>query len=185
MILGRSRDEPRRRRPIGVSFLPQVLQQLVALQQLVSGPGISFLGLARRCCSLSLLLSICRRLRERIPLVVVWQDTIHIPIPKAPWYQCIQLSCENKVAQGSEEYLSFLRFCHSLLANLLVETPNIFLFSGKTDLPRWARLTRKLLWRAQFYPKRGRKRKQRWRYSAWMRALAHLAPDPSQVPKPR
>ena len=71
MIIGRSRDEPRRRRFIGVSFfLPQVLQELVALQQLVSGPGIPFLGFARRCRSLSLLLTICRRWRTLFPIGV-------------------------------------------------------------------------------------------------------------------
>ena len=68
--LVRSRDEPRRRRAIGVSFLPQVLQQLVALQQLVSGPGISFLGFTRRCCSRSLLLTICRRWCTLFPIGV-------------------------------------------------------------------------------------------------------------------
>ena len=70
VILGRSRDEPRCRRPIGVAFLPQVLQQLVALQQLVSGPGISFLGFTRRCCSLSLLLTIGRRWCTLFPIGV-------------------------------------------------------------------------------------------------------------------
>ena len=70
VILGRSRDEPRRSRPIGVSHLPHVLQQLVALQQFVSGPGISFLGFARRCCSLLLLLTTCRRWCTLFPIGV-------------------------------------------------------------------------------------------------------------------
>ena len=38
----------------------------------------------------------------------------------------LQLNCGNKVTQGSEGYPSDLRFCHPLVANLLVEIPNIF-----------------------------------------------------------
>ena len=51
--------------------------------------------------------------------------------------------------------------------------------------PRWARLTRRLLWRAQFYPRRGAKRRRRYGYRPWMRVLALLAPDPGLVPMPR
>ena len=47
----------------------------------------------------------------------------------------IQLSCGNKVTQGSEGYPSDLRFCHPLVANLFVEIPETMIFSGKKGLP--------------------------------------------------